>query len=63
MPDITMCYGNSCPKKEECYRHTATANPWRQSYFVIEPLEEDNSCDYFTPDALVENERSNHKSN
>ena len=24
MPDITMCPGNGCDKKDSCYRHTAT---------------------------------------
>lgn len=23
MPDITMCVGNNCPKKENCYRFKA----------------------------------------
>lgn len=23
MPDITMCMSRGCPKKNECYRHTA----------------------------------------
>lgn len=31
MPDITMCTGGECPKRDECYRHRARpAN--RQSY-------------------------------
>ena len=37
MPDITMCSGKDCPVKEMCYRHTATPNEFRQSYFLSPP--------------------------
>lgn len=47
MADITMCHWKWCDKKEKCYRHTAKANPYRQSYFMNEPIEEDWSCEYF----------------
>lgn len=33
MADITMCRGENCPLKETCYRFTAIANEFRQSYF------------------------------
>ncbi len=26
MPDITMCLGNGCPMKEQCYRYRAIPN-------------------------------------
>ncbi|MFK5882802.1 MAG: hypothetical protein QM489_00440 [Candidatus Izemoplasma sp.] len=32
MADISMCHGQNCPKKEQCYRFTASANPYMQSY-------------------------------
>jgi hypothetical protein len=32
MPDITMCQNDKCPLKDECYRHTATPDPYLQSY-------------------------------
>lgn len=33
MADITKCMNpHACPKKKTCYRFTAKANPWRQSY-------------------------------
>ena len=42
MSDITMCDAKSqqglCPLKEDCYRFTATPNPWRQSYFMTAPF-------------------------
>ncbi len=52
MPDISMCEGTDgvriCPRKDQCYRHTAKPTPRRQSYMAL-PLKEDNSCDYFWP--------------
>lgn len=50
MPDISMCAGGDCPKKQQCYRYTATANPMRQSYFGVLPYNSDtNSCVYYMP--------------
>lgn len=59
MADITMCYGvkcrSTCPIKDDCYRHTAVANPYRQSYFVTAPfvINEDMTvyCDAFSPNS------------
>ncbi len=47
MPDITMCAGGVCPKKQDCYRHTA--NPSQlQTYFVNPPYDvKEQACDYF----------------
>jgi benzoyl-CoA reductase/2-hydroxyglutaryl-CoA dehydratase subunit BcrC/BadD/HgdB len=54
MADITMCCGDACKKKSKCYRYTANAHPYRQSFFAVVPLnvaEEDGkevqTCDYF----------------
>lgn len=38
MADITMCTGENCERKEECYRYTAPVNPHWQAYFVKPPL-------------------------
>lgn len=42
MPDISMCYGRNssglCELREECYRHKAEPNPYRQSYFMTAPF-------------------------
>jgi hypothetical protein len=49
MPDITMCSGDGCPLKDECFRYTATPSP-RQSYFVKAPFKKENGkvmCDHF----------------
>ena len=53
MPDITMCFGENCPKKESCYRFTAEAHPYRQSYFMVTPLEEDNTCNHYWEDVTI----------
>lgn len=47
MPDISLCSGNNCNLKENCYRYKANPNPYRQSYFGNPPLKEDGSCLYF----------------
>ena len=47
MPDISLCSGNNCNLKDNCYRHKATPTPYRQSYFSIPPIEEDGSCKFF----------------
>lgn len=36
--DGTMCEGTGCPFRDSCYRFTAEANPYRQSYFMEVPL-------------------------
>jgi len=45
MPDITMCQGRDCPKREECYRYTAKPDPLRQSYAAFDM--EEGECEYF----------------
>lgn len=45
MPDISMCTGNGCTLKENCYRYTAKPSEFRQSYFSTPPFK-DGECDY-----------------
>jgi len=45
MPDISMCSGEGCPLKENCYRFTATPSKFRQSYFFTPPFK-DGECEY-----------------
>lgn len=47
MPDITMCEGTNCPKKETCYRYKATPGKYRQSYFANPPIKDDGSCEHY----------------
>ena len=48
--DITMCYGSTedkiCPLKNQCHRHTAKASDY-QSFFMVPPLKEDDTCNYY----------------
>jgi len=46
MPDITMCSGEGCPHKEQCYRFTAKPSEFSQSYFVEAPIK-DGKCDHY----------------
>jgi hypothetical protein len=46
MPDITLCTGEGCPLKDECYRYKAKPSE-RQSYFERPPYKGDK-CDYFS---------------
>jgi hypothetical protein len=39
MPDITMCKGENCPKKDTCLRYTALPDKYGQSYFLKSPVE------------------------
>lgn len=50
MPDISMCDGKDCLKKDLCYRHTATPTKYRQSFFLNPPFnKETQECDYYWP--------------
>jgi len=50
MSDITKCLGQideiNCPYKENCYRFTAKADKYGQSYFIELPLK-NNKCDHY----------------
>jgi hypothetical protein len=47
-PDITMCSGEGCRLKKDCYRHVAQPKPYRQSYFVEPPCaEKGTKCKHF----------------
>lgn len=49
MPDMAMCSGGECPKKDECYRYRAIPNEFRQSYFSKIPCDLKNKVfDRFT---------------
>ena len=47
MPDIAMCEGIGCDIREQCYRHTAEPNPYRQTYYAVPPKDEDGNCNEF----------------
>lgn len=47
MVDITKCFGGDCPLKDKCYRFTAPAGEYMQSYFR-KPMNSGNDCEYFS---------------
>jgi hypothetical protein len=49
MADITMCKGDDCPKRDNCYRFTAKESSFLQSYFISSPIEEDGNCNQYWP--------------
>jgi hypothetical protein len=49
MADITKCTGEGCPMRAGCYRFTAPASRFAQSYFVTPPVK-DGECEYFWPE-------------
>lgn len=44
--DITMCLGEGCLDKQNCYRFTAEASEY-QSIFMNPPVKEDGTCDHY----------------
>ena len=44
--DITMCSGEGCLDKQNCYRFTAEASEY-QSIFMNPPVKEDGTCDHY----------------
>ena len=45
MPDITMCSGDNCPIRQNCYRFKAEPSKYGQSYFVKPPFD-GKDCNY-----------------
>ena len=53
-----MCKGSygvfTCPKKDTCYRYTASPNSHWQSYFMSVPYDEKNeTCEHYWSDEKV----------
>lgn len=46
-PDISMCSGQECPKKDTCFRYLAKPSEFRQSYFMGPPVKEDGTCNHY----------------
>jgi hypothetical protein len=47
MPDIAMCHGDGCARRDACYRYRAVPST-RQAYFAKPPLGSDGTCPYFS---------------
>lgn len=63
MPDIQMCTGEGCQKKDSCWRHTAKPDKCYQSWFDKPPFLENGDCEYFwrRVSGLVKTEEKNEK--
>lgn len=48
MVDIAKCPGDGCSRKNECYRHRAYPNPYRQAYMTT-PEKKGKECLEFIP--------------
>ena len=47
MADITKCEDTLCPSKETCYRYTAPASEYYQSYGLFNREEDAINCDMY----------------
>lgn len=48
MANISKCNGENCKIKEDCYRFTALANKYEQSYIYIDKeVNKRFDCEYF----------------
>lgn len=55
-----MCEGDGCPLKDNCYRHTATPNPYRQSYFLDSPYDSKRrECEHYWDNTPYKNTKKN----
>ena len=52
MTDIAKCEDHQCPSKEICYRFTAPASEYRQSYGGFNREEDAYNCDMFWSNGL-----------
>lgn len=60
MSDISKCKGTKCPLRETCYRYTAKASEFMQSYFVGTPYDKkDKDCEYYWETKESENDCTN----
>lgn len=47
MSDIAKCQDENCPSKLMCYRYTAPASEFKQSYGIFNREEDADNCDMF----------------
>ena len=45
MADISMCRGEGCERRENCYRFTAPPSSYRQAYMRPDP----KNCEHYWP--------------
>jgi len=49
MADIAKCNDSLCPSKDYCYRFTAPASDYWQSYGIFNRESDADNCDMFYP--------------
>lgn len=49
MPDISMCMGEYCNKRESCYRHKAKPNAFGQSFIRKKEEDQGEHCKHYWP--------------
>ena len=57
MTNISLCHGEHCPIRDECYRHTAKPIGDYQSWLSL-TREEQDGCEYFWPVKEADSEQS-----
>lgn len=59
MPDISMCKGGDCPKKQDCYRFKAKPSQYMQTYFMHPPYDvKEQTCEMFWDDSEYKEKNS-----
>ena len=57
MADISMCSGEGCNVLHLCYRYTAVADKYRQSY-IMPAYSADESCEFYIDNKGERNDES-----
>ena len=45
--DITKCFGEGCPYKEDCYRYTVKADRYQSYSDFTKLIKDGEKCEYF----------------
>ena len=60
MADIAMCFSETCPVRDTCYRHTAPRNPDWQDFADFDSYCHGNyPCDEYIPNKKEEKVNAN----
>ena len=51
MTDISMCRGDGCYVRDECYRFTARPDGMWQAWLSTTPTDDGKACDYYIDNA------------
>lgn len=48
MPDYTMCTGDDCPLKRDCFRFIAKPDEYQSMFSIVPYNKEKKECNYYT---------------